>query len=110
MSTYNKTLTSSSAAGRRPFRLRLMGAHDGSSHFSDGRFVKSYDVTYITHSGNYDGGLLQVTDNPDEAMAFKEATDAMELWRSVAPKPFDVRQDGKPNRPLTAFNCEVFRI
>lgn len=51
-------------------------------------------------------GLSGWTSNKQMAIVFKDAFDALALWKSVhTEKP--VRPDGKPNRPLTAFTVTI---
>jgi hypothetical protein len=88
-------------------KILIIGPTDGSPHEAANKWVKQYDASVLCADGSYDGGLLEVTDNPDEAKSFPDAREALECWRQTAPAPFDVRPDGKPNRPLTAFSVSV---
>lgn len=92
----------------KPYRLKLLCLADGSIHESSNKYVRYYDVDYVS-PGGYDGGRLYVTEDPNWAKPFDTAGEAFEVWNSVAPPPYDKRPDGKPNRPLTAFTCEVSR-
>lgn len=86
-------------------RLRIIGTVTGEPSPFDGQFIKAYDPSYWPAGEEYDGGLLETTPNPDDALQFDDVGAALECWR----KPFGTRTDGKPNRPLTAFTCEVAR-
>jgi hypothetical protein len=69
----------------------------------DGLWLKSYDPDGRGGRGNVIG-----TKKRAEALRFTDMPSAMKFWRqpsSVLP----LRPDGKPNRPLTAFNIEVER-
>jgi len=66
-----------------------------------GTWLKSYDPEA------YDGrGDVQATTNRDEAMRFDSLQEAHELWKRQ-PKARPLRDDGKPNRPLSAFTIRV---
>jgi len=55
----------------------------------------------------YDGiGDIVVTPDRARAMVFKNGLEALAAWKSV-PKARPLRDDGKPNRPLTAFHMEI---
>lgn len=86
-----------------PVLLRLMGLAAGGASEFDGLYVKYYDPTWTPPHGAYDGGILEVTHDPKRAWHFDSAADAMELWRTA----HGTREDGKPNRPLTAWTVEI---
>jgi hypothetical protein len=68
----------------------------------DGRYVLHYDP-------NYENGLGRVwtTAKPHLALQFETFVEAAEFWRqSSTIKP--LREDGEPNRPLTAFTASIF--
>jgi hypothetical protein len=96
-------------AQQKPYRLKLVATAAGVYLTCSGKYVKSYDVAYV-HPYGYDGGLLEMTTKPEEAMAFATAAEAFALWRATAPPPFNKRADGEPNRPLTAFTVEVSQV
>lgn len=49
------------------------------------------------------------TDDPDKAKRFAGFMDAMDCWKAQSRvRPF--RDDGKPNRPLTAYSVQPQRI
>ena len=52
-------------------------------------------------------GLGKWTDKLDQAMTFKTAGEATECWRQERTVSPSFRADGKPDRPLTAFNISV---
>ena len=84
-------------------RLKIIGLATGETTGFDGKFVKEYDPSYRLPGEEYDGGLLEVTDDPSEALEFPSAKEALECWR----REYGMRPDGRPNRPLTAFTVEV---
>lgn len=78
--------------------IQLIETAAGEPTEFDGQYVRYYDPTYV-HPEGYDGGILEVTPDPKQAMQFPNVEAAMEKWR----QPYGVRADGKPNRPLTAW-------
>jgi len=68
----------------------------------DGLYVKAYDPTYVDPAG-YDGGILEVTGDPREAMRFPDVKAALEKWRQA----YGMREDGRPNRPMTMWSVEI---
>lgn len=88
--------------------IKLMGLANGQfyDHESVGVYVKSYDPNYVRPEG-YDGGLLETTPDFTQAVAFDGPDAALAYWHQQAPPPYDIRLDGKPNRPLTAFSVII---
>ena len=64
----------------------------------DNSFVKAYDPAWV-HPDGYDGGILEVTQDPAEAMQFPTMLAAYRKWKEA----YGMREDGMPNRPLTAW-------
>ena len=87
--------------------IRIVGYADGSACELAGKYLKRYDAAYVDAEHGYDGGWLEVTADIEEAQVFADAAEALEKWKEQAPPPYDIRLDGKPNRPLTAFTVEV---
>ena len=70
----------------------------------DGQYVKTYDPDAFSGYGD-----MTATNSLDEAKKFPDAGAAMEFYRQVsAVRP--VRNDGRPNRPLTAFTVSIERV
>lgn len=67
----------------------------------DGRYVKSFSP-----DGYLGRGLLDTTDKLEEAHRYPSKLDALTAYRSQS-TTHPLRLDGKPNRPLTAFHCEI---
>jgi len=69
-----------------------------------GQYIKEADVDA------YDGrGDVAGTFNPQEALQFDSSADAMKFWRQQSTvRP--LREDGQPNRPLTAFSVEIVKV
>ena len=87
--------------------IKIVGTAQGIETPFAGKYVKSYDAAWIHPTYGYDGGLLELTDDPNEALKFPDCASAIEKWKEQAPKPYDLRPDHKPNRPLTAFSVEI---
>jgi hypothetical protein len=88
-------------------RIFIVGLVSGGPHFAVGKWLKSYDATYVNPEHGYDGGKLEVTENEQEAEQFEDIAAAFAKWNTVAPEPYHIRADGKPNKPLTAFSISV---
>lgn len=71
------------------------------AHELDGLYLQDYDLDA------FDGrGTATWTPYPTRALTWPSAADAMKAWRTVSTtRP--VREDGQPNRPLTAFHVEI---
>lgn len=79
--------------------IQLVKLVDGSGHPYDEKYVESYDPTLRPPD---DWIELKVTADPAQARAFPSFAEAIAYYRQVCPnKP--VREDGLPNRPLTAW-------
>ena len=64
------------------------------------RYLKSYDPEFA------DGrGKIEWTDDRAEALVFADFGAAYETYGAV-PRCHPLRDDGKPNRPLTAYSVE----
>src|SRR5262252_2180278 len=84
----------------------LAGLPNGGAHDAIGKYLRSYDPAPLA-GRPYDGGRLETTRFPYLAMRFDSPKEAIECWRTQAPEPHDLRPDGKPNRPLTAFSVSI---
>jgi hypothetical protein len=70
----------------------------------EGQYLKDFD--FEAHDGRGEGSF---TSNMVEAKLFDSPVEAMEYWKTQSKaKPF--REDGKPNRPLTALTIMVGRF
>lgn len=69
-----------------------------------GQFLAEYDPDHD------DGrGRIVWVEDPDDAIHFENAIDALQVWRMTSVvHPW--RDDGKPNRPLTAHTVEPMRL
>lgn len=63
----------------------------------DGAYLLAFDP-----NGREGRGVFVWTDEPEWAMKFETVGAAMDEWRRTS-TTHPTRDDGKPNRPLTAF-------
>jgi len=102
--------------------LRVVNRIDGVPTPADGGYIVEYDPRLgwepswqagspwdIYWAGGYDRRFKLVTSaDIKKARGFPSLVEALEYWRQVCPNE-PRRPDGRPNRPLTAFTCEVAR-
>jgi hypothetical protein len=82
--------------------IKIIACADGIARPEfDGRYVKTF-----TPDGHGGCGYLVTTDKIEEAKRYTSKADALEDWRAQS-TTHPLRPDGKPNRPLTAFHCEI---
>jgi hypothetical protein len=77
-----------------------MATHGSEGDGPIGEYLEQYDVE--AHDGR---GFATFTDDPAKAMRFTDLSEAVETWRMQS-KVRPLREDGKANRPLTAFSME----
>ena len=92
--------------GEGEFTIRLHGLVSGVSSDLDGLYLASY---HPRQEGRSPTGLplmadVQVTDDSAKALRFRDASAARAEWMRWDGTD---RPDGKPSRPLTAFNVEM---
>lgn len=88
-------------------KIRIVGTAAGGWNEYNGQYIVSYDPDVHRANGEYDGGKLICTSDPEQAPLFP-IEDAFQLWRSGPNcKCHRLRPDGEPNRPLTAFNVAM---
>lgn len=84
--------------------LRILAVSNGAGQhlqIPDPVFLKSYDIE--AHEGR---GSADWTRDINNAMHFVSRGHAVGVWRMQS-KIRPLRDDGKPNRPLTTFTVEV---
>ena len=84
-------------------RLRIIGLVNGGVTPFDNQWLVEYNPDYMPPDGVYDGGYLETSADESKALKFLNARDAVAYWRQSHGRC----ADGKPNRPLTAFNVEI---
>lgn len=85
--------------------IRIDTLSDGSPSSLDNTYVVEYDPsipTGVAPNGEEMICHLLVTPKVEEAKVFEDMPAAWEYWR----QSYGVRDDGEPNRPLTAYTCE----
>lgn len=86
---------------RPPTLIRIIGAADGSPCPFAGQYVSRADCD--AHGGR---GELETTAHAAMALQFPDSETAIEFWRQQSTR-HPTRPDGKPNRPLTAYTCDI---
>jgi hypothetical protein len=71
----------------------------------DGMYLERYNP-----NGDERRGLGRWTKDKADAKRFATKGEAFELWRAVRTVDPVRPWDGKPNRPLTAFNVEITEV
>jgi hypothetical protein len=80
------------------YRMRIVAL--GDKLFNDGVYLKSFD--FEAHNGQ---GEAEFTKDKAAAKTFASIQEAFSYWVTVPEcKPF--REDGRPNKPLTATTVE----
>jgi len=81
-------------------KLKIVSLASGGKSPFDDTYIVEYDPTRrgVDPHGRPMSAHLIVTDDPTKALE-GNAAELLNLWR----KSYGVRDDGKPNRPLTAF-------
>ena len=69
-----------------------------------GRYLMDFDVG--AHTGR---GPIPTTLDPSAAKQFANAGEALEFWKTQS-RVRPHRDDGLPNRPLTAFTVEIVKL
>jgi hypothetical protein len=83
--------------------IRLLGFAVGPL-FDVPQFLAAYDPEAHDGQGQATGTLRLA-----EALRFPSFKAATDCWRSI-PDSRPAREDGQPNRPLTAFHVEIIPI
>jgi len=85
------------------YRMRVIGMvgwhynSDPATDLPDPCYLETYDAAYMRGRGR-----ATFTSDPSKAMTWPTAVAVLEQWREVSPtRP--IREDGRPNRPLTAY-------
>lgn len=83
------------------FVIQILSLANGTRSPFDGGFVKTFDPDAFNGRGD-----LDVVMKAKDARKFDTQVEALRFWQQQSTvKP--TRADGKPNRPLTAFNVTI---
>lgn len=82
----------------------LLYGYPGRVPFPSVQYLKAFDVE--AHDGR---GECDATGDLAEAMVFDSYREASAAWQTQSVKR-PLREDGQPNRPLTAFTIEVVPV
>lgn len=87
-------------------KMKILGLIDGTSTPFDGQYVVYYDPTVegTDPLGRSTSFKLESSPDPEKALDVP-VPELVELWKRI----HGTRDDGKPNRPLTAFSVEIVR-
>ena len=88
----------------KTYIIRAVAFANGVPCPHSGQFVQSFD-----HDAFNGRGYGVFTDEPDRALRFATAADAMAFWRKQSTVQ-TLRLDGKPNRPLTALTAVIEQV
>jgi hypothetical protein len=89
------------------YAIRCCGlgdCYDGSTGWPAGAFLAEYDPE--AHDGH---GEMWWTEDVCRAVSFPDIAGAIECYQAI-PANRPVREDGKPNRPLTIFTVEYAEL
>jgi len=84
--------------------IMAVGFANGQYCSHEGQWVQSFD-----HDAYNGRGFGMFTNEIEKAIQFKDLEEAMTFWKkqsSINP----IREDGKPNRPMTALTVTIERI
>lgn len=91
--------------------LKLVGLSCGPATEFDGEYLVEYDpdARGVDKRGWPMTAHIVTTRDVRRARRFKDAVAAMECWRQRSAR-WPYRDDGKPNRPLTAFSATIEKL
>lgn len=92
--------------------IRILGYADGTESRHDGCFVSYYDPNGSEYDPRF-GDLrfdLTTTPDPEKAQRYVTAAQAHRAWTERSKTQPYRPWDGRPNRPLTAYSCEIVDV
>lgn len=91
--------------------IKIIGMSNGYPTPFDGQYLKIYDPDKVGYDvlGRPMLAYVVTTKDPSKAMQFADQLAAWECWRQLSGKQ-PIREDGHPNRPLTAFTVEMLSL
>jgi hypothetical protein len=97
------------AAEQGPYGVRFHGLAAGGETPFDGMWLAEYDPGRpgVAPDGRPMLAHITATDDPAKAMRLPSLAAFHELWTATSGR---TRPDGRPDRPLTAFNVEYVRL
>jgi hypothetical protein len=84
--------------------IRIVALADGRPHRDEGAYLKSWDV-----DARRGRGEICTTRDLAHAYRFADAGEAFKAWKTTSTVQ-PLRDDGEPNRPLTAFSVEIVTV
>jgi len=87
----------------RPFLIMCVSSAQGDPTSHDGMYLCRYEPE--AHDGR---GLVEWSMSEERAIQFPTLVAAREAWMCV-PRTRPTRDDGHPNRPLTAYTVSIQR-
>lgn len=84
-----------------PILIRILADAAGRPCPVAGRYIRDFDPDAFNGRGE-----LKTTTDPKQAKAFPSIDAAAEYWRQQS-RSEPTRADGRPNRPLTAYHCDI---
>lgn len=88
----------------KPVGIKCVALNSGLEAGPAGQWLKSYDP-----DGMGGRGHAVWTADPSEAMTFLDVGAAVKCWQQQSEKA-PTRDDGRPNKPLTAYTVEVIPL
>ena len=85
--------------------IRIVCMATGVPGPEDGKYIKDY-VPDLDRLGR---GNVVCTSDKSQAKQFADAAEALAFWKHQS-KRRPLRDDGRPNRPLTAFTVESEKV
>jgi hypothetical protein len=86
------------------YTIRILELADGSPATAPG-----YLLAFDPNPGNGRGDLI-TTPDPGNAKTFPTRHGALLFYTQQADPPHELRSDGQPNRPLTAYTVEIEKV
>lgn len=85
----------------RHYRIKVVSFANGQPCREAGSYIKNFDAEAYPARGS-----VLLTWEPEDAKRFSNQQQAFEFWQTQC-KHEPVRPDGRPNRPLTAYNVSI---
>jgi hypothetical protein len=87
-----------------PVVMQIISDAAGLTEYHNGNYLEDYDP-----NANHGMGVIVSCQDISHAKRFSDTMAALECWKAVSlERPR--RNDGKPNRPLTAYNIVLQQV